>query len=234
MVMAVCAARLTFCFVASFEDILLTGLPCERSDSLCRECAVRIAGVCLFLVGTLLSAESPRQLTLLLKFDGQPSTTSMGALDSELRGILAASHVPLRLTLLTEPLLGDVRGELVVFQMRGSCSMQAIPVAALSDERGPLAMTHMVNGEMLPFADVECDRVRTAVQRTMGSGNSESRQVQYGVALARVMAHELYHMLAKSTVHDARGLTKSGLSSRELSSGNMQLSGAASAAISSR
>lgn len=28
MVMAVCAARLTFCFVASFEDILLTGLPC--------------------------------------------------------------------------------------------------------------------------------------------------------------------------------------------------------------
>ena len=193
---------------------------------------MRNFSVFLFLVGTMFGAEAPagsedHQLTVLLEFEGQPSHASLSALNTELRHILFASKVGLRLTVLTEPLAGVVNGSLIVFRMKGSCSMSAVPVAALSDERGPLAMTHIVNGEILPFADVECDRVRQSVQRTWGRANPHMHETQYGAALARVMAHEMYHMLARSTNHQSSGLTKEALSSRDLTTGVMLLSGTA-------
>ena len=193
---------------------------------------MRIVAVCLFLAGTLLCAESKSQLTVLLQFEGEPSSVSISALDAELESIMASSHLPLQLTVRTKPLAGSIPGDLVVFKMKGSCSMDNMPVGALSDERGPLAMTYLVDGDMLPFADIQCDRIRESVQRTLGKGNPQSHQTEYGAALARVMAHELYHMLSKSTIHQTSGLTKKGLSSRELTTGTMTLSDAAITAIS--
>ncbi len=112
--------------------------------------------------------------------------------------------------------------------------MNALPIGALSDERGPLAMTHSVDGELLPFGEVECDRVRTALQRTVGRSNPEAHQVEYGVALARVMAHEIYHMLAKSAAHTREGVTKQALSSTELSRETLRLSPPAQTALQER
>ncbi len=200
---------------------------------------MRITSVCLFLIGTLLQSEalvggSPYQITVLLQFEAAPSNTSISALNSELRKILFSSNSAVHLNLRTEPLNGVVDGDLIIFKMRGSCTMDALPVAALSDERGPLAMTHIVDGEILPFAEVECDRVRQSVQRTWGRDNPRMHEIQYGAALARVMAHEMYHMLTRSTIHQSSGVTKSALSSQELSTGTIRLSRPARAALEAR
>lgn len=180
--------------------------------------------ICLpLLFGALLSAESANRLTLILQFENQPSGVSLQALGTELKTILASSGVRFHVDLRTQATADPVPGHLVVFKMKGSCNLNDVPVGALSDERGPLAMTHIVDGETLPFADVECDRVRQSIERTLGTANRQTHEVQYGVALARVMAHELYHMLGHSTEHTADGLTKRGLSSSELLGGRMLL-----------
>lgn len=38
------------------------------------------------------------------------------------------------------------------------------PVPYRYDERGPLAFTHSVDGEILPFSEVACDKVRSSLQ----------------------------------------------------------------------
>ena len=182
---------------------------------------VLIAGVCTPCTGS----ELPRNFTLLLDYEGEHSPVSEAALGAELRYIFSLAQVPIRLRLLTAPLQADVPGSLMIFKMKGNCTMRpTMPVGAMSDERGPLAMTFMVNGEMLPFAHVDCNRVRTSVERAVGRGSSPKHERQYGTALARVMAHELYHMLSKSRVHDTDGIAKEALSSRELSEGQLVFS----------
>ena len=182
-------------------------------------CLLTTVGLC---VGN--PSPDPQPVTVLVEFTGKRSATSLDALKSELQTILSDSHLQIDLQLRNNWPDAPVSGDLLLFKMKGTCTMNAMPVGALSDERGPLAMTHSVNGELLPFGEVECDRVRTALQRTVGRGNPEAHQTEYGIALARVMAHEIYHMLEKSAAHTKDGLSKEALSSVELSRGTPRLS----------
>ena len=80
-----------------------------------------------------------------------------------------------------------------------------------------------MNGELLPFGEVECDRVRQSLQRTLGRGNPAKHDTRRGIALARVMAHELYHMKAHASTHTKDGVTKAALSSEDLAGGKLLL-----------
>lgn len=109
--------------------------------------------------------------------------------------------------------------------------MNALPIGALSDERGALAMTYSVDGELLGFGEVECDHVRGCILRALGTGNPAAQEPLYGQALARVMAHELYHMLVHSSLHTRDGLTKERLSGWDLSQEKFNLSDSAVQAV---
>lgn len=89
--------------------------------------------------------------------------------------------------------------------------MLPMPVGALSDERGPLAMTYSSDGELLHFGEVECDRVRQSLQRVLGKGYPEKRQAALGMALGVVMAHEMYHVMANAKSHTGQGITTQSL-----------------------
>ena len=166
---------------------------------------------------------SPSPLTVLLEYDKPVSPAISQALQNELASILADSKIHVNLLLRKDISDHSEFNDLVLFRMKGTCSMQAYPVGALSDERGPLALTHEVNGELLPFGEVECDRVRQSLQRTLGRGNPAKHDTQLGIALARVMAHELYHMKAHASTHTKDGVTKAALSSEDLAGGKLLL-----------
>jgi hypothetical protein len=181
---------------------------------------------CLLASSGLLAA---KDLTVLLDYDQPITAATAQALQNELESILA--NVPLQVKIVEREVVAEHQqfGELVLFRMSGRCSMQPLPVAAVSDERGPLAMTFASNGEPLPFGEVRCDRVRQSVLRTISDdpfhGQSPVWQDrEYGVALARVMAHEIYHMLAHSTEHTNSGVTKRALRSDELHKGKLSMS----------
>jgi hypothetical protein len=115
--------------------------------------------------------------------------------------------------------------ELVVFEMKGSCSMNgAAPVFDGNfDERRSLGMAYESDGHVLHFGEVECDRVRRCLQRVTGVGRPEAHQAEYGAALGIVVAHEMCHMIAGAKRHTKNGLTKESLSARELLAGNLSI-----------
>jgi hypothetical protein len=122
-------------------------------------------------------------------------------------------------------------GQLLVFHMKGHCSMESLPVGALSDERGPLAMAYSTEGKILSFAEVECDSVRVSLERVLGKQNTRAFQPAFDSALGIIMAHEVYHMLAATSEHTHTGFTKAGLTAGELLSKKLSLPEVARLAI---
>ncbi len=59
-------------------------------------------------------------------------------------------------------------------------------------------------------------------------------QAAFGVALARVIAHEMYHMIANSPAHTKEGVTKESLSGQELSQPLLSYPSGASNALQER
>ena len=137
----------------------------------------------------------------------------------------------LDLRLRTEILATAEFPDVVVFKMKGSCTMNSLPVGAVSDERGPLAMAYSQDGQILHFGEVECDRVRESLQRVVGRGSASKYELVFGNALGLVLAHETYHILANSKLHTKDGLTKASLSARELLLDDLSLPGIAREAM---
>ncbi len=83
-------------------------------------------------------------------------------------------------------------------------------------ESHALGFTKVVHGRVLPYTEVECDRVREALSYLVPGADRRACQKAMGVALGRVVAHALYHVLARTTAHAADGLAKASHSLEEL------------------
>jgi len=81
---------------------------------------------------------------------------------------------------------------------------------------GALGWTHVSDGQILPFTDVSCDRVRDFAQSGLLSYRAEERPEKYGRALGRVLAHELYHIFANTMHHGSGGVSKESYSVQDL------------------
>ncbi|HUP90599.1 MAG TPA: hypothetical protein VM100_14720 [Longimicrobiales bacterium] len=81
---------------------------------------------------------------------------------------------------------------------------------------GALAFAHSSDGRILPFIEVKCDRVRNHARAAFWGPDASRSEYLYGRALARVVAHELYHVLTGRKEHTPAGLTRKSLSGMEL------------------
>jgi hypothetical protein len=190
-----------------------------------------LAGVLVVFAAFRAYPDPGQSVTVLVDFEKPYSTASIDALRGELQTLFASSGLKIDVRLKSELPPGSEFNQLVVFKMKGACSMLPMPVGALSDERGPLAMTYSSDGELLHFGEVECDRVRQSVQRVVGKGYPEKRQAALGMALAVVMAHEMYHMIANAKAHTGHGITKHSLSAEEMLAGELSIPDTARKAV---
>ena len=111
--------------------------------------------------------------------------------------------------------------------------MDAFPI--VPDELGlPLGMTYTADGEILSFGEIECDRVRQSVKRTLSAADYHRGEMLYGRALGRVVAHEMYHMLARNKCHAAEGVAKERFSGYDLDREHLPLAEASRKAIRSQ
>src|SRR5690606_35770122 len=55
---------------------------------------------------------------------------------------------------------------------------------------GALGWTKVINGRILPFVELDCDRVRATILPDISDEEQTVREVALGRALARVLAHE--------------------------------------------
>jgi hypothetical protein len=184
---------------------------------------MRPVALCLFLVP--LCQAATRNVTVLVNFEKPHSAVSVQALKQQLKKLLEPAGIAVDVMLKNEMPVSPQFAELVVFEMKGSCSMSATPLTEneISEERGPLGLAYESDGEILHFGEILCDRVRHCLQRVTHGANPAQHQAEYGAALGIVLAHEIYHMIAGVKAHTKDGLTKESLSAYELLDGHLSI-----------
>jgi hypothetical protein len=107
---------------------------------------------------------------------------------------------------------------LVVLELRGNCGM---PAGSYRVERSvasgaSLAETAVSAGVVLPFSQINCANLTRMVGPVLAEEAIAQRDYLYGRAMARVAAHELYHVVIGSTDHRHEGVAKPAFSVGDL------------------
>ena len=85
-----------------------------------------------------------------------------------------------------------------------------------------MGWTHTSNGEVLPFTDVECDRISRLLSHSLARMDPDDREEALGRAIGRVLAHEFYHIFARTSRHGSWGVAKPYYSVDELLAGEFR------------
>lgn len=177
--------------------------------------ALKIWVLCLAL-GVVPAFGGSRQapVRLYVQFQQDPPDLVLEAVQAELETVLQPSGIDLDWRWLANVKGNEVSTELVVVHFKGRCDLEEMePFAGFP---GPLGWTHISEGEVLPFTDINCDGVRLFLQQDLARIPEPERSAAYGRALGRVLAHELYHVFSKSTKHGSSGIAKPAYSVKEL------------------
>ena len=174
----------------------------------------------LALGQTRADKHSTGSVGVFMDFDSKPGNASLEVMEREVEGLLKASGVTLDWRQVKQNDGTEAFSGLVMLKFRGRCRVE--PVQALRGSDSPsggmhtLGSTLVENGRVLPFSQVECDQVRKALAYLHPGAGWLERQRALGRALGRVVAHELYHMLAGATEHASTGLARASQSLRDL------------------
>jgi len=95
----------------------------------------------------------------------------------------------------------------------------------------PLASTVVTDGRVLPFATVNCAAISRSIGGALAKLAPAQRDFFYGRALARVIAHELYHMVTGTGDHTRNGISRSCFSATDLTTERFEFEGAALAQL---
>ncbi len=176
-------------------------------------------GILLFTCCCPAGAANAPAITVFVDFENQPSQESVAQMKTEVAAILAPSGLSLNWLSLNNRNSAESFPDLVVVKFRGTCQVHN---PAMDSELGPamehipLASTAVEDGHVLPFSDVRCDEIRRFLAPELAGTNPPKRESMYGKALGRVVAHELYHMLAATEKHGKAGVARQSHSRRDL------------------
>jgi Cytochrome c len=172
----------------------------------------------LVLVGALpaiAAAPEPSALAVgvYAHFEHEPPKAVVEAIHQEVSSIMA----PIGLRMVWRSLdrdANEVWGALASIRFKGMCSSEDLTV--YPPYPFVLGQTHIVDGKASPFIDIHCNAVRAMLASWLSTVELERRDRLFGRAVARVVAHELYHALAKSKHHGSRGIGERAYSVEDL------------------
>jgi hypothetical protein len=152
-----------------------------------------------------------------IDFDAVPSQTSVDEMKREAGKIMDSAGYFLDWRALKQNQGNEAFSNVVVVKFHGKCRLE-YPLSGTNTQQDvTLATTLVDRGHVLPFSDVQCDQIRKALPYSV----SRDKQKALGLALGRVVAHELYHLLADKTKHAAAGLAAASHDWMDLISGTM-------------
>jgi len=160
-------------------------------------------------------------LTVVFQFDGPHSEKSFVEMKQELSAVLKDGGAQVDWRNRDQVSSSESFANLVVVKFRGVCRMEPAPYR--DENAGPLAFSHTSDGIILPFSEVQCDRIRSSLRRAMSAGDYIRSDIVFGRAMARVLAHELYHVLAGTESHSREGVAQRALSGSQLMSDELEL-----------
>lgn len=179
----------------------------------------RILGLLLF--PALWTQAEPLRLGVYVQFDARPADAAVATMQKEVSQILKLAGYVVDWRRLEENRGREAFANLVVVRFTGNCRLDSLAddEENLEDAAGTVTLgsTAVAAGRVLPFSEVRCDQV----SRALSYAGGWDRRVALGTAMARVLAHELYHLLANTTRHAAHGLAKATQSCSDLVSGRV-------------
>jgi hypothetical protein len=101
--------------------------------------------------------------------------------------------------------------DLVFVDLGGVCTapMGPMPGSPAPDDNQPsLASTDLEDGVVLPFSRIDCTALTRVLSAMFAREAPARRTYLYGRAMGRLVAHELYHVLAQTRDHAAAGIGK--------------------------
>lgn len=159
-------------------------------------------------------------IALYTQFAEQPPAAVREAMQDEARSIMAPMGLKFQWMNLAESNGKQVSVELAVIEFSGRCDVAGL--SSHDQNSGPLGWTHISDGVILPFANVDCAAVRSLIQRELRDTRLQTRAATFGRALGRVLAHELYHIFANTTRHGSDGVAREFYRVRDLLSADFQ------------
>ena len=150
-------------------------------------------------------------VALLLDFEQRPAETILAQAKQQAEAILEPSGLRLEWKMLDEVRLGEDFADLAVIRFKGTCRPASIRVRPMPDtgrHRAALASTQISDGQILAFSQVECDTLREYLASTGSALNSAQLDEKFARALARVMAHELFHIFSRRSRHSSSGVAQ--------------------------
>jgi hypothetical protein len=179
---------------------------------------VYVAACSLFCCVSLVARELPA-IAVFMDFETEPSAEALARMEEEIVTIMRPSGLQFDWRMMKDRRTGESFSDLVVVNFKGSCQANR-PI--LYNELGPvieslpLASTRISEGRVLPFSDVECDTIRKYIGPAVASAKPGNRDGILGRAIGRVVAHEMYHMFAHTTVHAPDGVARAFHTRKEL------------------
>ena len=187
---------------------------------------IAVAVFALLLTGPVRVAaagdvEAP-EIGLLLRFDAPPGRAFVASMERELARIMSSANLRLK-WLFPESSDGkESFAREMVFTFHGSCRVTAgTPEGFDVSRRVTLADTLVEDAALLPYSETNCDRLRGFL-----SGEDDppeaGAETRLGFAMARVLAHEMYHVLLQTRAHGKRGIAKATHTPSALLSGSLR------------
>jgi hypothetical protein len=108
--------------------------------------------------------------------------------------------------------------QVIVVELRGACAVHVAPSS--SAEPIPpalsLASSAVADGRVLPFSWVDCSALNRFLGPAISGQTAQDQAYIYGRSMARLLAHEFYHVLAQTGDHTQAGICKSTFSRADL------------------
>jgi hypothetical protein len=155
----------------------------------------------------------PQTLAILFQFKQPYANRALAEAQRELDALTKGAAVRLEWHDRGGPQASLSFPNILVLDFLGSCDPRS-ENKFTGPAAGWLARMHVSDGVVLPFGEVNCDLVRAVMSD--GSQRDKPSDKGFGRALARVLAHELYHFMTNSTEHLGWGLVKPSFSRKDL------------------
>jgi len=167
---------------------------------------------------TFLSSSHEKKLIIFLTSDSAIAPAAFLELKQEVSALMQPTsiHVDWR-----DPAIdrGAVENDYsAVIRLRGLCRPPEVTTNFEHAAKGgfTLASSAVADGVILPFGDIDCAALNSFLGPSLWKEPGPTREFVYARAMARLMAHELYHVIEQTHAHARSGVAEPAFTVAEL------------------
>lgn len=160
------------------------------------------------------------EVGLYATFQDAPSAAVREAAQEELSGVLTPSGILVHWRSESDLVKDAWWNRVATIQFRGGCDPSDLRTRPPHPWK--FGRTQVSDGKVIPYAEIRCDELRAYLAPVLVSMGQKGRALVFGRALGRVLAHELYHILAKTRRHGTVGIGKESFTPAELTADEFQ------------